>query len=255
MLILAAGGRHRALLEMRREYGLSPASKPMENAHPVVAITTVMFGGFRGMVADLLWLRISYMQEKGNYFEIVQLSDWITKLEPHCTEVWAYHAWNMAYNISVMMADYEDRWRWVNNGIRLLRDEGLAYNPGDPALYRELGWLYQHKIGMTSDLAHELYKKKLFDEMNDLLEGPRPDYSGITGKLDRRLRREYKLLPELMKEIEDKHGPMDWRNPYTHGIYWATRGLKETDSSMEIEISRCQLMVDQCLMALKKRKK
>jgi len=92
-------------------------------------------------------VRAEQLQDEGKYFAIVQLADWITKLEPHLTEVWAYHAWNMAYNISVMFPDPEDRWRWVKSGMRLLRDEGVRYDPDDPRLYCELAWIYQYKIG------------------------------------------------------------------------------------------------------------
>ena len=68
------------------------------------------------------------------FFEAAQLADWITDLEPHFAQVWVFQAWNMAYNISVKFkenapGDYSDRWRWVQRGIDLLRDEGLRYNP------------------------------------------------------------------------------------------------------------------------------
>ena len=50
----------------------------IKNAPPVVVFTTVALGSFRGLVADLLWLRAGALQEKGNYFEMVQLARWIT---------------------------------------------------------------------------------------------------------------------------------------------------------------------------------
>lgn len=87
-----------------------------------MAFTTVALGGFRGIIADMLWMRASELQNEGKFFELAQLADWITKLEPRFPTVWAFHAWNMAYNISVLFPDPEDRWRWVQQGIRLLRD-------------------------------------------------------------------------------------------------------------------------------------
>src|SRR6266853_1021609 len=103
--------------------------EPLENSPPLVAFTTVALGGFRGIIADVLWLRATELQKDGKYFELVQLADWITKLEPRFAQVWAFHAWNMAYNVSVLFNDPPDRWRWVRQGIVLLRDEGLKYNP------------------------------------------------------------------------------------------------------------------------------
>ena len=51
-------------------------------------------------------------------------------------------------------------WRWVQQGLRLLRDEGLRYNPTDPRIYQELGWIYQHKLGGDSDRLHAYYKQQ-----------------------------------------------------------------------------------------------
>ena len=49
----------------------------IRNAPPMVIFTTVALGSFRGLVADLLWLRAGSLQEKGNYFEMVQLAMFI----------------------------------------------------------------------------------------------------------------------------------------------------------------------------------
>ena len=122
---------------------------------PMVAFTTVALGGFRGILADLLWLRAGALQEEGKYFELVQLASWITKLQPKFTGATSYLAWNMAYNISVTFQDPQDRWRWVQRGIELIRDEGLNYNANDPKLYQQLGWIYQHKMGNTLDDAQK----------------------------------------------------------------------------------------------------
>ncbi len=141
----------------------------VENAPPMVAFTTVALGGFRGLIANFLWLRAHNMQDEGRYFEMVQLASWITMLQPRFTGATAYLAWNMAYNISVTFSQPEDRWRWVQRGIELIRDEALVYNPGDPDLYQELGWLYQHKMGHEMDDAHQYYKRKLAEDMMEVL--------------------------------------------------------------------------------------
>jgi hypothetical protein len=183
LLVMAAGftlsGRmHATLLEQRRAYHLTQAD-PLENSPPLVAFTTVALGGFRGVLTDMLWLRITRLQEEGRYFEIVQLADWITKLEPQFASVWGFHAWNMAYNISVLVYNPADRWRWVRHGIELLRDEGLHYNPGSAKLYWELGWLYQHKLGANFDDAHLYYKRAWAKEMTGVLGGAGPDYQRL----------------------------------------------------------------------------
>ena len=245
-----AGALNRDLRDERRARGLTQAD-PLENAPPMVAFTTVALGGFRGMLADWLWLRASSLQEEGRYFELVQLSDWITKLEPRLTPVWAFHGWNLAYNISVLFDDPADRWRWVSHGIRLLRDEGLVYNPDDAKLLYELGWLFQHKLGMNLDQAHGFYKQAWAAEMAALFDGPAPDFAAYAAALDapasappdllrraRRLRDEYHLDPRLMQQVDERHGPLDWRLPQAHAIYWATRSAAVATGFSAVQAER-----------------
>jgi len=195
------------------------------------------------------------LQQEGRVFEIAQLADWITKLEPHFTTVWAFQAWNMAYNISVLFPDAENRWRWVRNGIRLLRDEGLRYNPRNPNLYKELGWLYQHKIGYIMDSAHLFYRRKLAETMQAVLHGARLQTNPADSDLQR-LREELKLDPALMRQLDAEYGPFDWRLPETHALYWAWRGrhtaLDMADSpgtSGTPGVWACDQMMLQCLSA------
>lgn len=236
LLAVLAGGLYGAgrlngeLLALRRVYGISQAD-PLVNAPPLVTFTTVALGGFRGILADILWLRSSRLQEEGRYFELVQLADWITKLEPRFSSIWAFHAWNLAYNVSVLFQNPEDRWRWVRHGLTLLRDEGLRYNPGDARLLYELGWIFQHKLGGSMDDAHRYYKQAWAQEMASLFDGPQPDYGTLAlaaaGEGDeatlarfRRLRDEYKMDPARMEEADRQYGPLDWRLPQAHALYW-----------------------------------
>ena len=150
----------------------------IKNAPPVVAFVTVALGSFRGLLADILWLRAIALQDQGQYFEMVQLATWITELQPRFTGAIAYLAWNMAYNISVTCSSFEDRWRWVNQGIELIRDKALLYNPGDPILYKELGWIYQHKIGNFMDDANRYYKNRMAVELMAVF-GVKPDWEKL----------------------------------------------------------------------------
>ena len=239
------------LLNLRKEYRLDQAD-PLHNTPPLVAFTTVALGGFRGILADILWLRASILQDRGEYFEIVQLSDWITKLEPRFSQIWAFHAWNMAYNISVLFEDPADRWRWVRHGVSLLRDEGLLYNPADAQLYRELGWLFEHKLGEHYDEADLYYKKAWAAEMIPLMNGPRPDYAALAGARPETpaaltkatLTGTYKLDPAAMQEIDAHYGPLDWRLPQAHALYWAWQGRKFADG---FELTAADRMICQSL--------
>src|SRR5690349_22746556 len=157
LLLLGSSQVQNSLNEDRDRLGLTRV-EPLENAPPVLAFTTVALGGFRGLISNALWIHATDLQDEEKFFEMAQLADWITKLEPHFVQVWLVQAWKMAYNISVKFRDPNDRWRWVQNGIELLRDQGLKYNPKEVLLYRELAWFFQHKIGQNVDDAHLIYK-------------------------------------------------------------------------------------------------
>lgn len=136
---------------------------------PHIILQTAALGSFRGLLVDFLWYRVNQLKEEGKYFEINALSQYITTLQPRFPQVWAFHAWNMAYNISVTTHTPEERWSWVNNGITLLRDQGIPLNPRAVRLYRELSWIFFHKIGQFSDDMQWYYKAQLAREWEEIL--------------------------------------------------------------------------------------
>jgi hypothetical protein len=149
-----------------------------QGAPPLVSFTTVALGGFRGLIADVLWLRLIGLQEEGKYFEMVQLADWVQKLQPKFAGASAYLGWNMAYNISVTCKRQEDRWRWIHRGIETLRS-AIAMSPNDPQLYKELGWIYQHKMGNVLDDAQRYYKYEMAKEYMFLYGAHYPDWKTL----------------------------------------------------------------------------
>ncbi len=246
LLVTAAASVQRALNIQRADVnvGLTRIA-PLENAPPMLAFTTVALGGFRGLIANALWIRANDLQNDGKYFEMVQLADWITKLEPTFVQVWTVQAWNMAYNISVKFPDPEDRWRWVQRGIELLRDEALRYNPREALLYRELGWFFQHKMGQNLDDAHLVYKYNWAVAMTNLFGGAKPNFEELlnpsTPDAKRRveeLRTRYKMEPAVMREVDQLHGPLEWRLPEAHAIYWGHVGLKHSKKKDLITLRR-----------------
>src|SRR6266545_746942 len=98
LLLLAAAllaGISRVQLALNRDrdrLGLTRVA-PLDNAPPVLAFTTVALGGFRGLIVNALWIRASEMQDEDKFFEMAQLADWITKLEPHYAQVWLVQGW------------------------------------------------------------------------------------------------------------------------------------------------------------------
>ena len=244
ILILIAGTLNPQLRNMRQPINRLPTIQDGHNlAAPPPIISTVAFAGLRCLAADLLWLRASSLQDNGRYFELVQLADWITELEPHFKEVWAVHAWNMAYNISVLMPNDHERWRWVENGITLLRDRGIPANAADPYLYTELGFIFLDKIANPTDpTSQELMRTWAQKMMQVIGESGYPDYAQLeTNKKTRNLLRKYKLIPNKMREIDQKYGPLDWRIPQAHALYWAYLGNTATGTNIHNTV--CDRMI------------
>jgi len=78
----------------------------------------------------------------------------------------------MAYNISVLTQTPEERWQWVQAGIRLLRDEWIPANPNNMLLHKELAWIYLHKIQGYTDDANNYYKRRLAEQWTIVLGEP-----------------------------------------------------------------------------------
>lgn len=161
-MINASIGRHK----------LAYAERAEEGDPPEVAVGIAM-GAFRGLFVNYLWIRANKLKEDGQYFEAIELSDAITRLQPRFPRVWVFHAWNMAYNISVATQTPQERWQWVNAGIRLLRDEAIAKNPNDLLIHKELSWIFLHKIQGVTDDSNRYYKQQIAAEWTVVL-GPPP---------------------------------------------------------------------------------
>ncbi len=292
------------------------------NLGPKEIVANVFLATFRGIWVDYIWYRANRLKEEGKFFEINQLSEQITSLQPRFPQVWSFNAWNMAYNISVQTHTPDERWDWVNKGIAILRDKGIPYNPRSIRLYRELAWIFFHKCGQYSDDVHWYYKSRLAREWQEVLGAPTdgaskadvaaamkkivdakdtldeqikaypameplitklramnydidqkllirigqllmftysPDvqylgeskmitrlgpeqqalYAAITDPAlapglepllsylrKNTLINKYKMSPQYMLGLIELYGPIDWRHPAAHGLYWSSLGVK-----------------------------
>ncbi len=300
-----------------------------EDGDPKTVSLGIALGAFRGLFVNYLWIRANDLKQEGKYYEAVDLAKTITRLQPRFPKVWQFHAWNLAYNISVATQTPEERWHWVMSGIRLLRNEGIRNCPNDLGIHRELAWIHHHKIQGIMDDAHRFYKQQFalewsyvmgspptaplreqgrgtlrqeyverwlkpiaeapdteeelyarFPQARELVEELKikcghelnyaflrefalvdaqikgaestgvlppalqtnplamlirdPRFSAETGKAvvnfarKRVLVRDYNMEPDRMIRYTERHGPLDWRHPSAHAVYWSSRGVEET---------------------------
>ena len=168
-------------------------------------------GGFRGIASEVVWFRADRLQDEGRYAELAQLAGMLTALEPHTPEVWAFTSWNLAYNVSVMMPDAADRWRWVEAGLKLLRNDGLAANPDSVVILREIAWLFLAKIGGRLDDAAPYYRQAWKAEV----EKARASGNWASLGMER----------VRMDAVDAEYGVQDWTHPFASALYYADAAL------------------------------
>jgi hypothetical protein len=198
------------------------------------------FGGLRSVFSEIIWFRADRLQAEGRYVELAQLAHALALSEPHTPEIWSYAAWNLAYNVSVMMSTDEDRWRWVTAALVLLRDDGLRLNPESSELYRELAWLFELKIGADIDSAAPLYRKRWRETVADVESRGAWDELGMD--------------PMVMNEMESLYGVTDRGDAQYSAIYWAHKGLRSAKSANPYDARMLGEIIRQSVMIYAKNK-
>ena len=154
-------------------------------------VAGVALGPLKGLLVDILWWRSERFMEDKEFFEALQLADWITSLQPTYPSVWSYQGFNLAFNISHNFSDLDERWNWIYEGIKLLRNKGLKYNPDwykNRDIRFELVHIFYRKIEGISDVESKKFQDMWTLEMMKYFE--------------RGNRRELELLADAPKTFE-----------------------------------------------------
>lgn len=158
--------------EGREELALFGHDEITKNAPPEYAFWIQALGAFRSLIVNIAFIRAETYKEQARYYDAMQLARWICTLQPRFPSVWEFISWNMAWNISVTTYTPEERWRWVYEGVRLIRDDGLRYNPKAVNLYKQLAWTFNNKMSENIDDFHWDYKRQWAWRMHVLLGAP-----------------------------------------------------------------------------------
>jgi hypothetical protein len=114
-----------------------------------------LLAGFRGIVADFLWIQSHGHWEKKEWLQQYNQMQVVTTLQPQSVLFWDAGAWHMAWNIgyaeridtnNYTLAQGIKRERvWHERGRQFLL-RGLQNLPNRYELYFKLGWLYDQKF-------------------------------------------------------------------------------------------------------------
>jgi hypothetical protein len=122
-----------------------------------------LLGGFRGIVADLLWLRAEEHKRDHDWDRLSTTVDLITKLQPHFLSIWTFQGWNLAYNVAVEWDAPADKYQWIKKGIQFVQD-GVKKNRRSPDLIWDTAWFYYHKLGFSDE---SIILRRLFRDDED----------------------------------------------------------------------------------------
>ena len=165
------------------------------------------------------------------------------------------HAWDVSYNLTTNVSSLESRWELLLTAISRLRDEGLRDYPDDVMIHRELAWLLQHRLGLRkvggdSSLATLTgFRKDGTIEVDPDQVYLRYRWAKLMEQAlqDDALLARMKLDRALMKSVEEKYGPLDWRLPETHAIYWCSKRLQMEPAPAGDDLKILQRVIWQCL--------
>jgi hypothetical protein len=122
-----------------------------------------LLGGFRGIVANYLWLKAEENKRDHDWDRLKSNVDLITKLQPHFLSIWTFQGWNLAYNVSVEWDAPEDKYEWIKQGIKFVQ-RGVQNNQKSPDLIWDTAWFYYHKLGFSDE---SIILRRLFREDED----------------------------------------------------------------------------------------
>ena len=159
VLFVAMAFYTRRLDAAKREQGLGEATIGQIDTGSFM-LKLALLGGARGVAANVLWIRAEELKRAHEWDRLKATIDLITKLQPHFLSVWTFQGWNLAYNVSVEWDAPEDKYDWIKQGIKFLK-EGVAKNGKSPDLVWDTAWTYYHKLGFSDE---SIVLRKLFRE-------------------------------------------------------------------------------------------
>jgi tetratricopeptide (TPR) repeat protein len=133
-------------------YGEQTIGEVFQDLEPGEFAGTLLLGGLRGLVTDLVWMRAMDAKETKQYYESVALFGLISRLQPRFAKVWEFGSHDMAYNIAHEAESRQDKFAWFQAGLEFNR-QGVLRNPLNEDILRHLAWMFYHK-GET--LMHEV---------------------------------------------------------------------------------------------------
>ncbi len=151
---------HAASYNSARSAGQRPRFIPGEERLDISDLPSraaaLSLGGLRGFFAIYLWMEAEDQKNLRIHDDLLDMYHRIASLQPDYPATWSFHAWNLAYNLSVQWSTSERRYEWVRHGIEFLA-EGIRRNPTNVELLEKMGQIYYWKIGNNNNYGDRAY--------------------------------------------------------------------------------------------------
>lgn len=199
--IVTLGGLEKRISEERRalKYGGAPVTLALRDRLGQ-GMTIGLLAGFRGVVADFLWIRNVSLWEnmwqpgtdKARIFvHMYSNMETVTLLQPHAILFWEESAWHMAWNIGYAVridpsnrtkAEGQRRDREWRETARKFLEDGIQNNPNHYRLYFYLGILYARKLADPVKAADYFLKATSFPDAPSYCARQHAHYLEVAGK-------------------------------------------------------------------------
>lgn len=163
---VSAGGK---LAQLRQEYDLGESN--LGDVDPTSATMNLVLLGMRGIATNMLWMEHEELKKTKNWAQMRSTTESIIMLQPHYLQVWRYHGWDLAYNVSAEWDAVEDRYYWVKEGAKFSM-KGSERNQRYPELYWESGRILGQKIGRADEAT--FFRDYFKVDPNPEFQGPDP---------------------------------------------------------------------------------
>jgi hypothetical protein len=155
------------LAQLRHDHNLGQADiGAIDPASETIRLATL---GLRGVAVSMLWSKANEYKKTEDWTAFQSTLEQLARLQPYFIAVWRFQSWNLTYNVSVESDDVRDRFYYVKQGIKYLKD-GILFNKDNPSLLDDLGWFHGNKVGRADE--HEIYRK-LYKNNDDEILYPR----------------------------------------------------------------------------------
>jgi len=126
---------------------------------PAQAVTLIL-GGFRGPYVVWLWIRVEEEKQSKLYFDLIDRYTKIAALQSDYPQIWVFHMWNMAWNVSVQWQSPERKYQWIRRAIEF-GTEGYRRNPRSAEIMAEIGRIYSEKLGRSQESPY--YRRRVWE--------------------------------------------------------------------------------------------